>query len=179
MFRERLYVLTHSVSGTICAISEDERLMINYIDIFKEYFNKDYKVEKILNLSRIHKILDKYGMYCLHQRGNANRLTLTDWEWEYYEEPFKVLYDEMKNTIVNLTQFSSILKYGEYTRNLGDETDLLAEKLYMITENEYEFIGNLPIEYIKSRILEEPILAHQNNDMIRQQRIIYLEKIYE
>ena len=92
---------------------------------------------------------------------------------------FKVLYDEMKNTIVNLTQFSSILKYGEYTRNLGDETDLLAEKLYMITENEYEFIGNLPIEYIKSRILEEPILAHQNNDMIRQQRIIYLEKIYE
>lgn len=175
--RERLYILKNIESNQICAISEYEELIVNYINLFKEYFEDKYEIEKISNLTRINKYLIEYQDYHLFQRGNKNKLTLTEWEWNYYKDIFISLYERMKDTIINLELFYTIYGYDKEKKRMSEESDKLSGDFYDLSGNFYEFIGNIPIEYLKNHILREPIVAHQRNSKLLEVRLEFLEKI--
>lgn len=175
--RERLYILRYIKTNQVCAISESEELITNYIKLFQDYFGEDYDIQKIVNMTRINKYLIEYQDYQVFQRGNRNKLTLTEWEWFYYKDIFILLYERMKETIINLKMFHDIYEYDNNTKKIGEQCELLSDALYDISDNMYEFIGNLPINYIKKHILNEPIVAHQGNANLLEIHLEYLEKI--
>ena len=175
--RERLYILTNIELNQICAISEFEELVINYINLFKDYFGENYEIQKITNINKINRYLIEYQDYHLFQRGDKNKLTLTEWEWNYYKDIFIHLYERMKDTVINLKLFYSIYDDTKDKKRLGESSDILADQLYDISKNMYEFIGNLPIDYIKNHILREPIIAHESNSDLLEIHLEFLEKI--
>lgn len=164
--KERLYILIHISTDQICAISEYEEFIVNYINLFKDYFSDNYEIQKIVNTNKINKYLIEYNEYHLYQRGNNNKLTLTEWEWDYYKDIFRTLYERMKDTIINLKMFGDIFEYYSNNQLISIGCEPLSELLYELSENMYEFIGNLPIEYIQTYILREPIMAHEDNSRL-------------
>ena len=68
----------------------------------------------------------------------------------------------MKDTIINLKIFGDIFEYSD-NKLIPMGCNPLSELLYDTSKNMYEFIGNLPIEYIQKNILREPIVAHEDN----------------
>ena len=63
---------------------------------------------------------------------------------------------------VTAAWFGDIFEYSD-NKLIPMGCNPLSELLYDTSKNMYEFIGNLPIEYIQKNILREPIVAHEDN----------------
>lgn len=177
---QKLYVLVFDKTDSIYAISEFEELMANYIKLFDDYFQdgfdkNEYRIDIIRDSKTINRYLTKYQDYQLYQRGENNKLTLTEWEWNYYEPFFRELYERAKDTIINLMVLSDVYDdsyqkdHSEYTKkyNLINESLInTSNQMYIMTNNFYDFIGNISIRFIKDKVLMEPIKAHKFNRML-------------
>lgn len=178
--KNKLFILREVKNDSIYAISEEERLITNYIKLFDGYFKdgidkSEYQIDIIRGKNQVDYYLERYQDCLLYIRGMNNALTLTEWEWNYYSPFFKELYEKAKDTIVNLEVFHTIYDPCGISSNMKD----LSNEFYQISQSLDEFIGNIPIEFIKQELLMEPIKAHKFNKILDEMGYWYRQVLDE
>lgn len=193
--KSNLYVLRHVDTGEIYAISEFQAWITLYLELFEGYFDakdinkKEYQIDILTDSFVINKYLDKYPEYNLSPRGIDDKLVLTEWEWDYYGPVFRRLYERMKDTIINLKMFQELYEFNfidkessipkEFSESVkGNTLEIISNQLYDISCDYDTFVQHLPLSFIQTKILLEPIKAHKFNQYLTEINQLYYKHWY-
>lgn len=176
--KNNLYILHHSSSrDKIYAISEHEEFIAYYLSLFDNYFIN--KSNYTLSITSDTLNLPTLADYQLFPIGIKNKFVLTEWEWRYYQPYFRELYTRAKETIINLRMFEEIYGYQSKKDQVQSSNMFKSShEFYTISSSFEVFVENLPINFIKEYIMDEPLVAHKCNAELEALYDKYRMKLY-